>query len=64
MKFTNTEVETLLDRILFDIKYYKEGNEDAESTIDNIEEVCANFKDNYICPYEKYTAEWYDEHGE
>lgn len=64
MKFTNTEVEDLLESIMFSINYYKEGHDDPESALKDIEERCRLFRDEYICPYKKYTAEWYDEHGE
>ena len=64
MKFTNTEVEDFVDNILFSINCYKEGWKDENPIISDIERICNEFKDKYICPYEKYTDEWYDEHGE
>lgn len=64
MKYTNTEVEFLIGEILSAINYYKEGWNDENPVMDTIEKLCNEFKDKYICPYEKYTEEWYDEHGE
>ena len=64
MKFTNTEVEDFIESIMTIIDHYRGGFEDPDRTIDIIEELCNDFKNNYICPYEKHTAEWYDEHGE
>ena len=49
---------------MFSINCYREGHDDPESALNDIEETCKDFKDKYCCPYEKYTAEWYDEHGE
>lgn len=46
------------------VRYAKEGHDDYESALNDIEESCRLFIDEYICPYEKYTEEWYDEHGE
>ena len=67
MKYTNTEVEEFVDKILETIKEYREGwecNLDGDYAVCDIEKLCNEFKDKYICPYEKYTEEWYDEHGE
>lgn len=64
MKYTNTEVEDFIESIMTIIDHYKGGFEDPDRTIDIIEELCNDFKNKYICPYEKHTAEWYDEHGE
>ena len=64
MKFTNTEVEGFIESIMTIIDHYFGGFEDPHSAIVGIEELCNDFKNEYCCPYEKYTAEWYDEHGE
>jgi len=64
MKYTSTEVEEFIDKILFSVRYAKEGHDDYESALNDIEERCRLFRDEYICPYEKHTEEWYDEHGE
>ena len=64
MKFTNTEVEDFVESLLTIIDHYRGDCINADSAIDDIEEACTKFKNEYCCPYEKYTAEWYDEHGE
>jgi hypothetical protein len=68
MKFTNTEVEDLIEKIISLIIDYKMrmnfSMRTSEDVIEEIGHMCKEFKDKYICPYEKYTTEWYDEHGE
>ena len=64
MKFTNTEVEDLIEKILFIIDDCEKGYKDEYKALKQIKNMCKKFNEEYCCPYEKYTAEWYDEHGE
>lgn len=64
MKFTNTEAEDFVEKLQDIIKYYRDGYENPESTIDTIEEICEKFYREYCCDAERYTWEWYDDHGE
>ena len=64
MKFTNTEVEDFVESLLTIIDHYRGDYIDADSTIDDIEEACTNFRNKYCCDCEKYTWDWYYEHGE
>jgi hypothetical protein len=64
MEYTNTRVEDLCENILSAIESHRYGYVDCHTTLDLIEKITTEFRNKYCCPYEKYTAEWYDKHGE